>query len=65
MILDNIDETKYIKAGIRWQVFERDDFKCVACGRSAQDVAILHVDHHIDPSGQSKPCCASAPRPPA
>jgi len=43
----NIDEAKFIKAGIRWQVFERDDFKCVACGKSAQDGAILHVDHII------------------
>ena len=34
-----------IRAGIRWQVFERDDFRCVACGASAVDGAILHVDH--------------------
>lgn len=40
-----IDETKFVKAGIRWQVFERDDFKCVACGKSAHEGAILHVDH--------------------
>ena len=40
-----IDETKFVKAGIRWQVFERDDFKCVACGKSAHDGAILHIDH--------------------
>lgn len=36
-----------IRAGIRWQVFERDDFKCVACGLSVKDGAILHVDHII------------------
>ncbi|MDR1148110.1 MAG: HNH endonuclease, partial [Spirochaetaceae bacterium] len=42
-----IDETKFIKSGIRWQVFERDDFKCVACGKSSHDGAILHVDHII------------------
>lgn len=40
-----IDETKFVRAGIRWQVFERDDFKCVACGKSSHDGAILHVDH--------------------
>lgn len=34
-----------IRASIRWQVFERDDFRCVACGASALDGAILHVDH--------------------
>ena len=36
-----------IRAGIRWQVFERDNFKCVACGASQKDGAILHVDHII------------------
>jgi hypothetical protein len=46
-ILVNIDETKFVRAGIRWQVFERDDFKCVACGKTAHDGAILHVDHII------------------
>ncbi|MDR0684230.1 MAG: HNH endonuclease [Spirochaetaceae bacterium] len=46
----NIDETKFVKAGIRWQVFERDYFKCVACGKSAHDGAILHVDHIIPKS---------------
>jgi hypothetical protein len=40
-----IDESKFVKAGIRWQVFERDDFKCVACGKNAHDGAILHIDH--------------------
>jgi hypothetical protein len=42
-----IDEIKFVKAGIRWQVFERDDFRCVSCGKSASDGAILHVDHII------------------
>jgi len=41
----NIDEKNVVRAGIRWQVFERDNFKCVACGNSAADGAILHVDH--------------------
>jgi hypothetical protein len=45
-----IDETKFVRAGVRWQVFERDDFKCVACGKSAYDGAILHVDHIIPKS---------------
>ncbi|MCR5621132.1 MAG: HNH endonuclease [Treponema sp.] len=36
-----------IRASIRWQVFERDDFRCVACGASASDGAILHVDHIV------------------
>jgi hypothetical protein len=50
----NINETKFIKAGIRWQVFERDDFKCVACGKSAHDGAILHIDHIIPKSKGGK-----------
>ncbi|MEE3313736.1 MAG: HNH endonuclease [Treponema sp.] len=36
-----------IRVGVRWQVFERDNFKCVACGASAKDGAILHVDHIV------------------
>jgi hypothetical protein len=40
-----IDENKFVKAGMRWQIFERDEFKCVACGKSAHDGAILHIDH--------------------
>ena len=38
-------DTIGIRASIRWQVFERDNFRCVACGASALDGAILHVDH--------------------
>ena len=49
-ILLNIDDKKFVKAGVRWQVFERDDFKCVACGKSSHDGAILHVDHIIPKS---------------
>ena len=41
----SVDGKKVVKAGIRWQVMERDDFKCVACGLSAKNGAILHVDH--------------------
>ncbi len=33
--------------GLRWQVFERDNFRCVACGKSAHDGILLHVDHII------------------
>lgn len=39
-------ETKIkVLAGIRWQVFKKDNWKCVSCGRSAEDNIILHVDH--------------------
>lgn len=30
---------------IRWQVFQRDNWKCVACGRGSHDDIILHIDH--------------------
>lgn len=31
----------------RWQVFQRDNWKCVSCGRTSDDGIILHVDHII------------------
>ncbi len=34
-----------IQAGIRRQVFKRDVWKCVSCGRRAEDNIILHIDH--------------------
>jgi len=36
-----------VMPSIRWQVFQRDQWKCVSCGRSAHDDVILHVDHII------------------
>lgn len=36
-----------VMPAIRWQVFQRDNWKCVACGRDSQDGVILHVDHII------------------
>ncbi len=32
---------------MRYKVFKKDNFKCVACGRNANDGAKLHVDHKI------------------
>lgn len=34
-----------VMPSIRWQVFQRDTWKCVACGRDSHDGIILHVDH--------------------
>lgn len=48
--IDNIG----IRTSIRWQVFERDNFRCVACGASASDGAILHVDHILPRSKGGK-----------
>lgn len=43
-----------IQAGIRWQVFKRDNWKCVACGRSAEENIILHIDHILPRSKGGK-----------
>ncbi|MDX9715356.1 MAG: HNH endonuclease [Dissulfurispiraceae bacterium] len=41
-------ETKIrVMPAIRWQVFQRDEWKCVSCGRNSHDGVILHVDHII------------------
>ena len=43
-----IAETKIkVQTGIRWQVFKRDNWKCLSCGRSAKENIILHIDHII------------------
>lgn len=36
-----------VMPALRWQVFQRDQWKCVACGRNSHDGVILHVDHII------------------
>lgn len=36
-----------VMPSIRWQVFQRDQWKCVSCGRNSHHDAILHVDHII------------------
>ncbi|MCL1972685.1 MAG: HNH endonuclease [Endomicrobia bacterium] len=54
LLSKKVDKVKIVRAGIRWQTFERDDFKCVACGKSADDGAILHVDHILPRSKGGK-----------
>jgi hypothetical protein len=34
-----------VMPAIRWQVFQRDNWKCVACGKGSHQNAILQVDH--------------------
>ena len=36
-----------VMPAIRWQVFQRDNWKCVSCGRNSHDGIILHIDHII------------------
>jgi 5-methylcytosine-specific restriction endonuclease McrA len=40
------DQKIKVMPAMRWQVFQRDSWRCVSCGRNvAQDGVILHVDH--------------------
>jgi hypothetical protein len=43
-----------VMPAMRWQVFQRDNWKCVSCGRSAANDVILHVDHIIPRSKGGK-----------
>jgi hypothetical protein len=43
-----------VMPSIRWQVFQRDSWRCVACGHSAEEGRILHVDHIIPRSKGGK-----------
>ena len=43
-----------VMPGIRWQVFQRDNWRCVACGHDAHDGRILHVDHILPRSKGGK-----------
>jgi len=43
-----------VMPAIRWQVFQRDDWRCVSCGRSSEHGVILHIDHIIPRSKGGK-----------
>jgi len=47
-------ERAVITDSIRYDVMKRDGFRCVLCGMSAKDGAILHVDHIIPVSKGGK-----------
>lgn len=41
-------ETKIrVMPAIRWRVFQRDNWRCLSCGRTSEDGIILHIDHII------------------
>lgn len=40
-------EKRSIPTRKRYEIFERDDFRCQICGRSAQDDVTLELDHII------------------
>lgn len=43
-----------VMPGMRWQVFERDNWKCVACGKTVEEGARLEVDHIVPRSKGGK-----------
>jgi hypothetical protein len=43
-----------VMPAIRWQVFQRDNWRCVSCGRGSQHDVILHIDHIIPRSKGGK-----------
>ena len=47
-------QRKKMTDSIRYDVLKRDGFKCVLCGRSAQDGVKLHVDHILPVSKGGK-----------
>lgn len=47
-------ERAMISDSLRYDIMKRDGFKCVLCGMSAKDGAILHVDHIIPVSKGGK-----------
>lgn len=61
--LTDLDKTKAKEAAeqktkvmpaMRWQVFQRDNWKCVACGRGSHHDVILQVDHILPRSKGGK-----------
>lgn len=48
-----------VMPALRWQVFQRDGWKCVACGRQSHDGVLLHVDHVLPRSKGGKDVLAN------
>ena len=46
-ILALAEQRVRVMPAIRWQVFQRDKWKCCSCGRGSQHGSILHVDHIV------------------
>lgn len=49
-----VAERAMVSDSLRYDVMRRDGFRCVLCGMSAKDGAILHVDHIIPVSKGGK-----------
>ena len=48
------EERNKMTPGLRYKIMKRDGFRCVLCGRSANDGIKLHVDHVIPVSRGGK-----------
>ena len=50
-MIDEEERRKAVRSqvtnSVRYQVMKRDHFKCVLCGRRAEDGVILEIDHII------------------
>lgn len=53
-LLDKIERSVPVMPGLRWQVFQRDDWRCVSCGKTVDEGARLEVDHIIPRSKGGK-----------
>jgi 5-methylcytosine-specific restriction endonuclease McrA len=44
---ESAEQRVKVMPALRWQVFQRDNWRCVSCGRGSADEVILHADHII------------------
>lgn len=52
--LQNAENKIRVMPALRWQVFQRDNWKCLSCGRDSSDGIILHIDHIVPRSKGGK-----------
>lgn len=46
--LPELDNYRFIRAGLWWEILSRDNWTCCSCGRSVREHGIvLHVDHKV------------------
>lgn len=53
-VLKHAEDRVKVMPGLRWQVFQRDNWRCVACGRLSHDGVLLQVDHVLPRSKGGK-----------
>jgi hypothetical protein len=45
--VDEIGAKRVLNTVDRYEILERDGFRCQLCGRTAQDMVVLEIDHKI------------------